>query len=400
MSSNLVANFEVPLKTIKSYSAVVGWFDARANDPGFEEWRQQVKRESVQVPGKPGTKPKKQHGGSPAMRKALDDRFGQTGCESDASCLRYIFEHYIQYQDKKRRPRHKFARPVMRAINKLLPLMYPEIEQLGAYKHQVSLFNGIIRATLGDEFQKANTNYLQFAGGEETAEARKAFRVASKNKAAKIRAYNLNHAIPVPELDIYKAVWAWFESDELIHKALLVELMTYARKGEVIDPRSARFCAYPKFGYIHQFGVLKEKKKKEAAAEVEAESDLDEDELGDFPEVKSDVVDECGEKIPASFLLRRQVIKPILQIPRVKGDWDGVEGTYAVDDVLGQLKILREGLDVNAKIAEGVPPQTLAKIFPSKRITEEIAKFFPPLLRTRNFTELMSSLLIFCAKAG
>ena len=156
MSSSAIANFKVPLGPLKAYKNVIKWFTDLAESDELVDVREAIKLESMRKPGK------RSKAVSQTLRDALEDRFKQSGCRSGVACMRYIFEHYIRYQLSLGRDPKLTTIPVMRAINKILPLTYPEIDQRTSYKQQVTDYNLIIRAELGDDFQAANHKYLQF----------------------------------------------------------------------------------------------------------------------------------------------------------------------------------------------------------------------------------------------
>jgi hypothetical protein len=57
---------------------------------------------------------------------------------------------------------------------------------------------------------------------------------------------------------------------------------------------------------------------------------LDDEEEEKHEDEREEKFDECGERIPNAFFDRRQVVKPILQIPTGSDDWDALNGVLSV----------------------------------------------------------------------
>jgi hypothetical protein len=351
MSPTFVVKFFTDLAT----SNAAKWIQARADI---------VKTSTPPASGKGRGK------GGTALKKLLHYTFGTTVCRTGSACLRYVFEWYIRHT--KGDP-VEFALPVMIAINSLPPLLYPDKSQAGSYKTQVSLYSSIIQRRLTQDFAKQHSLVLQFAGGSDKLADRLAFKSRAQEEAALQRAHNLTHLVPVPEPDIVKAIWICANSDEPVDMHLLAQLMTFSRKSEILNPNVSRYCDYAKTGYIHQFGTAKERGAK-GAQEPELELSCDEEEEKD--EEREDKFDECGERIPKTFFDRRQVVKPILQIPVVSDDFKAVKGVMSVEDVLKVVKRLRDVLRVKSQLADGLTDKKVAKLLDDE-LPDRIKELFP-----------------------
>jgi hypothetical protein len=248
--------------------------------------------------------------------------------------LRY---HRAEGHDEK-----KFAVPVMQAINKLLAAMHPLPSQSGGYGTQVVLFVGIIRKELGSKFQKTHKNALQFAGGSESQQDRKAHLVMNQSKASDQRLNNHLNLIPIHQRNVTLAVWKWMESDDPLQMLLGIEQLCYARKNEIINPRVSMFSQGHRDGYIFQDGVSKQKKK------------YDDDDNLIVPE-------------------KRAFNKPIVMIPKK----DKPSEIYTVDDILAKIDQLRQILGVEEKISAGWSKERIATIFQSKDLSREVQLMFP-----------------------
>jgi hypothetical protein len=370
MSYDEVADFKVNAASMKP-KAVISFFKSLSTSVAAKwvQHRQDIKRTST--PPAVGNGRGK---GGPSLKDLLHKTFGQTGCKTGSTCLRYVLEWYLRNTDFKGDP-EKYALPVMAAVNIILPLLYPAESQNKSYKTQVSLYSSIILNALGEKFHAKHTLVLQFAGGSNKLADRVAFKAKAQDQAAMQRAHNLTNLIPVPELDILKAFWICKESDEPVDMHIVIQLVTFSRKSEVLNPDVSRYCDFAKTGYIHQLGTAKERGKKGAGEPELADDNLEdgaEEEKKD--EDREQRLDECGVLIPEEFYNRTQVIKPILQMPSVSEDWDAIKGVFSVEDLLALIKKLRlllapdrEGL-TNKKIATMLDtqlPKRIQELFPT-----------------------------------
>jgi hypothetical protein len=363
MSSSEVLNFKLNAASMKP-KAVMSFFKSLSTSVAAKwvQHRQDIKRTS----SPPAVGNGRGKGGT-SLKALLNKTFGQTGCKTGITCLRYVVEWYLKNTDFKGDP-EKYALPVMAAINLILPLLYPADSQFGSYKTQVSLYSTIILAALGAKFHAKHTLVLQFAGGSDKLAQRIAFKSKAQDKAAMQRAHNLTNLIPVPELDIMKAFWTCLVSESPVDWHILAQLVTFSRKSEVLNPAVSRYCDFARTGYIHQFGTAKERGQKGAQ-----EPELVDDNEGAEEEKDEERIDECGDPIPESFYTRTQVIKPILQMPAVSGDYDAIKGVFSVEDLLAVIKKLRDAL---AADREGLTDKKIATMLDAE-LPARIQELFP-----------------------
>jgi hypothetical protein len=354
-----VSNFKVNAASMKP-AKVKKFFKSLATSTAamWIQHREDIKRTSA-----PPVSGKGRGKGGKSLKDLLHKTFGQTGCRTGSACLRYIFEYYIRHTDG---DPEVYAVPVMAAINSILPLLYPAASQSGSYKTQVSYYSTTIQKALGQAFAMKHALVLQFAGGESSLEARLAFKSKAQRAAALQRAHNLTNLIPVPELDIMKAFWTCKVSDQPVDMHILSQLMSFSRKSEILNPEVSRYCDFAKTGYIHQLGTAKERGQKDEPELADSAEDQKEEE-------REERKDECGDPIPESFYTRTQVIKPILQIPSVEDDWDGIKGVFSVEDLLAVIKKLRMAL---AADREGLTDKKIAKMLDDE-LPARIQQLFP-----------------------
>jgi hypothetical protein len=91
------------------------------------------------------------------------------------------------------------------------------------------------------EFNKKFKNFLQPAGGSESASDAYQYKVAAEEKAAEALSYRQRHKIPVTEAAILTAIRRWGQSDDLADLFLFAQLMTGSRKSEVMLPSVSNF---------------------------------------------------------------------------------------------------------------------------------------------------------------
>jgi hypothetical protein len=163
------------------------------------QWRKL--RKALRDESTPG--PGKRRKASPAFLKAMHDQFpSMTGCKTDSSCLKQLFEAFITMLplDETRLVK------ALRAVNKVLPLMYVTDSQLGAYRSFIYTLTPIVKKRYGAAtFNKKWKHFLQPAGGSESASDAYQYKVAAEQKAAEALSYRQRHKIPVTEAAILTA---------------------------------------------------------------------------------------------------------------------------------------------------------------------------------------------------
>jgi hypothetical protein len=257
-----------------------------------------------------------------------------TDCRTDISCLKQLFQAFVNMLplDEPRLIKG------MKAVNKILPLMYVTESQLGAYRTFVYQLTPLVKTRYGSATFAKYKNLLQPAGGSESAAEAYQYKVAAEEKAAEALSFRQRHKIPVTEAAIITAVRRWGESDDLAELFLFAQIMTGSRKSEIMLPSVSKFEHEVSliYGYLVMWGTAKEKGVEPELAAVA----LDEDE----EDIK---IDDNGA--PPGWSLRRRVEKPILRI--VKNP-DTLE-LYTVADVLRAIRLVRAGWGVQEKLDAG-----------------------------------------------
>jgi hypothetical protein len=274
--------------------------------------RRTLREESTPVPGE-------RRKASQTFLAEMHRQFpSMSGCKTDISCLEQLFEAFVNMLDLNE-PRLVKG---MRAVNKIIPLMYVTESQAGAYRTFVYQLTPIVKKRYGaKKFNKNWKNFLQPAGGSESATEAYAFKVAAEEKAAEALNYRQNHKIPVTEAAIVTAIRRWGESDDLAELFLFAQIMTGSRKSEIMLPTVSNFEHEVSliYGYLVMWGTAKEKGSYPELAAVEP----------DEGEVVDDLkVDDSGA--PHGWSLRRRVENPILRIAKNPATLE----RYTVADVL------------------------------------------------------------------
>jgi hypothetical protein len=321
--------FTGPVAEIEKF-AVWGHKVATSNAAKWRNLRKTLREESTPVPGK-------RRKASQTFLAEMHSQFpSMAGCKTDISCIKQLFEAFVNQLDLNE-PRLIKG---MKAINKILPLMYPTDSQLGTYRTTVYQLTPLVKKKYGaSNFNKNFKNFLQPAGGSESATDAYAFKVQAEEKAAEALSYRQRHKIPVTEAAIITAVRKWGESDDLAELFLFAQIMTGSRKSEIMLPSVSLFEHEQSliYGYLVMWGTAKEKGNEPELAAVDPDD-------GDVEDVK---VDDSGA--PPGWALRRRVEKPILRI--VKNP-DTLE-LYTVAEVLRAIRLVREGWEVQAKLDAG-----------------------------------------------
>jgi hypothetical protein len=304
---------------------------ATSSDAKWRNLRRKLREESTPEPGE-------RRKASESFLKEMHRQFpSMTGCRTDISCLKQLFEAFVNMLDLN----ESRLKKGLRAVNKILPLMYVTDSQLGAYRTFVYQLTPTVKKRYGASNFNANfKHFLQPAGGSESATDAYAFKVAAEEKAAEALSYRQKHKIPVTEASIVTAVRRWGESDDLAELFMFAQIMTGSRKSEIMLPSVSNFEHEVSlvYGYLVMWGTAKEKGSEPELAAVEP----------DEGEVVEDIkVDDSGA--PPGWSLRRRVVKPILRIVKNPETLE----MYTVADVLRAIRLVRAGWDVQAKLDAG-----------------------------------------------
>jgi hypothetical protein len=294
----------------------------------WRELRKTLREESTPEPGK-------RRKASQSFLAAMHVQFpSMQGCKTDISCLKQLFEAFVNMLDLN----EKRLLKGMKAVNKIAPLMYVTDSQLGAYSTFIYTLTPIVKKKYGaQKFNKQFKNFLQPAGGSESATDAYQYKVAAEEKAAEALSFRQRHKIPVTEAAIVTAIRRWGESDDLVELFLFAQIMTGSRKSEVMLPSVSKFDHEKSliYGYLVMWGTAKER-----GSDPEMEDEQEEEEVK---------VDENANGAPPGWSLRRRVEKPILRIVKNPGTLE----LYTVADVLTAIRRVRTGWEVQAKLDEG-----------------------------------------------
>jgi hypothetical protein len=92
--------------------------------------------------------------------------------------------------------------------------MFVTDSQLGAYRTFMFTLTPVVKKRYGAaDFNKKWKNFLQPAGGSESATDAYQYKVAAEEKAAEALSYRQRHTIPVTEAAILTAIRRWGQSD-------------------------------------------------------------------------------------------------------------------------------------------------------------------------------------------
>tara|TARA_R110000850_G_scaffold30128_5_gene82980 strand:- start:2978 stop:4606 length:1629 start_codon:yes stop_codon:yes gene_type:complete len=318
--------------TVAEIKTFAAWAHKVANSTvaKWRDLRRILREESTPVPGARRT-------ASPTFLAEMHRQFpSMAGCRTDISCLYQLFEAFVNKLDLN----EKRLKKGMKAVNKILPLVYVTESQLGAYRTFTFTLTPLVKKKYGAKnFNKNFKNFLQPAGGSETAAAAYKYKVAAEEKAAEGLAYRQQHKIPVTEAAIITAIRKWGESDDLAELFLFAQILTGSRKSEIMNPNVSNFEHEESlvYGHLVQWGTSKEKGSDPELA-------VEPDEGENVEELK---VDDNGA--PPGFALRRRVEKPILRVLKNPLTLE----IYTVADVLRAIRLVRAGWEVQAKLDQG-----------------------------------------------
>jgi hypothetical protein len=287
MPPKLQKKFAGPVAEINPFAI---WAHKIATSPTakWRNLRKPLREESTPEPGKRRT----------ASQTFLDEMHRQfpsmKGCKTDISCLKQLFEAFINMLplDEKRLVKG------MKAVNKIAPLLFVTDSQLGAYSTFIYTLTPMVKRKYGSATFAKYKNFLQPAGGSESVAEAYQYKVAAEEKAAEALSFRQRHKIPVTEAAIITAVRRWGESEDLAELFLFAQIMTGSRKSEIMLPSVSKFEHKVSliYGYLIMWGTAKEKGVEPEVAAVA----LDEDE--------EDVeIDNNGA--PPGWSLRRRVEK-------------------------------------------------------------------------------------------
>lgn len=155
---------------------------------------------------------------------------------------------------------------MMIAMNIILPLQSPPCipERLSNYMNLVTAYRGIIRkssvnVTTNGLFLVENRNLLIAAGGSNDVKDIKIVKKARDTAATKALAIANSNKLTVSEFDIMKAVKTTGQMRDIVDTLLFCQLMTGARKSDLVNPRFASFEIRSNPGYVLQIGCGKDK---------------------------------------------------------------------------------------------------------------------------------------------
>jgi hypothetical protein len=134
------------------------------------------------------------------------------GCLTDISCLKQLFVAFINTLPLNEKRMVK----ALRAVNKILPLMFVTDSQLGAYRSFLYTLTPIVKKKYGTaNFNKKWKHFLQPAGGSESAIDAFQYKVAAEEKAAEALSYRQRNKLPVTEAVTITNIRRWGLSEDL-----------------------------------------------------------------------------------------------------------------------------------------------------------------------------------------
>lgn len=311
----------------------ISWVTIFASHGKYETLRKQLLADSSIV------KPMRMK--SVAMIAELKRVFPDLDCTTDITGMKMLFTGASRYATVDQ------MKSMMIAINIILALQAPPTipVRLSSYTQLVIKYRDIVRKSLANtitngNFLLENRALLIPAGGSSDIGDIKTVKKLIEAAAVKALTNANNNRLVVSEFEILKTIKETGKLDNVIDALVFCQIMTGARKSDLVNPRIASFDAEisSSAGYITQLGASKDK------------------------HVEKGISDEI-------LATRRRVEKPILVAKDIHGE------LITPDTVRTSIKKLREMWGSDQMIEDGMSDERMHAAN-DKKIADRVRYFF------------------------